>query len=52
MTRPPIRTLELSGTPEAIGHGHGKVFADEIRAYTKDRVQIVGSWIVVGWFNF
>ena len=48
MTRPPIRTLELSGTPEAIGHGHGKVFADEIRAYTKDRVQIVASGLWSG----
>ncbi|MAT62202.1 MAG: C45 family peptidase [Actinomycetota bacterium] len=48
MKRPPIRTLELSGTPESIGHEHGKTFADEIRAYTKDRIELVSSGLWSG----
>ena len=48
MKRPPIRTLELSGTPESIGHEHGKTFGDEIRAYTKDRIELVSSGLWSG----
>jgi isopenicillin-N N-acyltransferase-like protein len=44
--RPPLRILDAAGSPEAIGHQHGATFADEIRAYTDDRVGLVvaGSW--------
>lgn len=44
--RPPIRVLDVSGSPEAIGHAHGSAYADEIRVYTADRVALVasGSW--------
>jgi len=44
--RPPIRVLDVAGSPEAIGHAHGSAFADEIRVYTDDRVALVasGSW--------
>ena len=48
MKRPPIRILELSGSPESIGHEHGKTFADEIRAYTKDRIKLVSSGLWSG----
>jgi isopenicillin-N N-acyltransferase like protein len=46
MRRPPLRILDAAGSPEAIGHLHGATFADEIRAYTDDRVGLVasGSW--------
>lgn len=44
--RPPIRVLDVSGSPEAIGRAHGKAHADEIRVYTEDRVALVasGTW--------
>ncbi|BAN01995.1 C45 family autoproteolytic acyltransferase/hydolase [Ilumatobacter coccineus] len=46
MRRPPIRILDISGTPEEMGATHGAAFADEIRRYTRDRVALVaeGSW--------
>lgn len=46
MKRPPIRILDVAGSPEAIGHAHGSTYAAEIRAYTEDRVALVaaGSW--------
>jgi isopenicillin-N N-acyltransferase-like protein len=46
MRRPPIRVLDLAGTPEAIGDAHGRAHAEEIRAYTSERVALVcsGSW--------
>lgn len=46
MRRPPIRILDISGTPEAMGAAHGAAFADEIRLYTRDRVALVaaGAW--------
>lgn len=34
----PIRLLDLAGTPEELGRVHGRSYADEIRAYTDDRV--------------
>jgi len=44
--RPPIRVLDVAGSPAAMGHHHGTVYADEIRAYAEERVQLVmaGSW--------
>ncbi len=46
MKRPPIRILDITGSPEAMGHAHGQTHADEIRAYTDERVQLVmsGTW--------
>ncbi|MCY4176791.1 MAG: C45 family autoproteolytic acyltransferase/hydrolase [Acidimicrobiaceae bacterium] len=46
MSRPPIRQLELAGSPEAMGHAHGKAHADEIRRYAHDRIELVagGLW--------
>lgn len=46
MKRPPIRVLDLSGSPEAIGVAHGREYADEIRAYADERITLVtqGLW--------
>lgn len=46
MERPPIRILDLSGSPGAIGATHGSTHAGEIRAYTNARVELVmsGLW--------
>lgn len=43
MKRPPIRVLDLAGTPGEIGHRHGLTHADEIGAYTADRIALVGG---------
>ena len=43
MRRPPLRILDLVGSPEARGHAHGAAFADEIRTYTDERVRLAGS---------
>ena len=46
MQRPPIRHLDLAGSPEAMGDAHGRAHAEEIRRYARDRVDIVagGLW--------
>ena len=46
MQRPPIRHLDLSGSPEAMGDAHGRAHAAEIRQYARDRVHLVadGLW--------
>lgn len=46
MRRPSIRILDASGSAEAIGAAHGREFADEIRHYTRERVDLVaaGGW--------
>jgi isopenicillin-N N-acyltransferase like protein len=46
MRRPPIRVVELRGTPEAIGVGHGRAFAEEIRTYLGARIRLfeTGTW--------
>ncbi len=46
MQRPPIRILDLAGSPEQMGHTHGAAFAEEIRHYTNERVELVmsGLW--------
>ena len=48
MKRPPIRTLDLRGTPEQIGAAHGAAFAAEIREYAADRVALVASGLWSG----
>ena len=46
MRRPPIRILDVSGSPEQMGHQHGAAYAAEIRAYTDERIGLVvdGAW--------
>ena len=46
MKRPPIRVLDVAGTPEEMGHAHGAAFAEEIRHYTEERIELVmsGRW--------
>ncbi len=46
MRRPPIRVLDVGGTPAEMGRAHGAAYADEIRSYTEERVSLVmgGLW--------
>ncbi len=46
MQRPPIRHVDLAGSPEAMGDAHGRAHAEEIRHYADDRVELVaaGLW--------
>ena len=46
MRRPPIRQLDLAGSPEAMGDAHGRAHAAEIRQYAHERVELVaeGLW--------
>jgi isopenicillin-N N-acyltransferase-like protein len=46
MKRPPIRVLDVAGTPAEMGHRHGTAHAEEIRTYAGERVGLVmsGSW--------
>ena len=46
MRRPPIRHLDLAGSPEAMGDAHGRAHGEEIRQYARDRVDLVagGLW--------
>ena len=46
MRRPPIRILDAAGSPETLGAVHGASFAEEIRQYTRERVELVaaGAW--------
>lgn len=46
MRRPPIRILDVTGSPGTMGHIHGQTYADEIRSYTRERVELVaeGLW--------
>lgn len=46
MRRPPIRVLDAGGAPGDIGRAHGSAYAEEIRRYTRDRVELVatGLW--------
>ncbi len=48
MKRPPIRVLDVAGTPEAMGVTHGRAFAEEIRRYCDERVSLVGSGLWSG----
>ncbi len=40
MNGAPIRVLRLEGSPEQLGAGHGAAFAEEIRVYTRGRVEL------------
>ena len=44
--QPPIRILDLTGSPEAMGAAHGAAFAEEIQLYMHERVELVrsGRW--------
>ena len=46
MRRPPIRVLDAGGSSADIGRAHGQAYAEEIRGYTRDRVELVatGLW--------
>ncbi len=46
MRRPPIRQLDLAGSPEEMGNAHGRAHAAEIRHYAEHRVDLVagGLW--------
>ncbi len=46
MRRPPIRILDVAGSPEAMGVTHGRAYGAEIRHYTEERVALVagGLW--------
>ncbi|MDP6481399.1 MAG: C45 family autoproteolytic acyltransferase/hydrolase [Acidimicrobiales bacterium] len=43
MKRPPMRILDLSGSPGSMGHIHGEAHADEIRSYAEERVRLAGT---------
>ncbi len=46
MKRPPIRIVDLAGTPAEMGATHGRLYAEEIRKYANDRVDLAvsGLW--------
>lgn len=46
MSLGPIRLLEISGAPRAMGYAHGRAFARDIRHAAEDRVALVcdGQW--------
>ena len=46
LKRPPIRILDVSGTPSEMGATHGSVYGEEIRTYMNARVGLVmsGLW--------
>lgn len=48
MKRPPIRTIEAAGAPEAIGHAHGSAHAAEIQQYASERLALVTSGLWSG----
>lgn len=48
MSRPAIRILDAAGSPEQIGRAHGAAYAEEIRRYTHDRVELVASGLWSG----
>ena len=46
MRRPPLRVLDVAGSPGDMGAAHGRTHTDEIRAYATERLRIVasGAW--------
>ena len=46
MARGPISVLELAGRPRARGRAHGEAYAEQIRAYAAERLELVcqGQW--------
>ncbi len=43
MKLPPIRILDVSGSPEEMGHKHGSTYGEQIRHYAKERVGLASS---------
>lgn len=43
-----IRVLDLAGSPSQMGARHGELYADEIRIYTNERVDLVSSGLWSG----
>ena len=43
MKRPPIRVLDVVGSPAAMGYAHGRAHAEEIRTYAQDRLNLLSS---------
>ncbi|MEM7326585.1 MAG: C45 family peptidase [Actinomycetota bacterium] len=41
--QPPIRILDLAGSPSEMGAAHGAAYAEEIRTYTRERIDLVAS---------
>lgn len=48
MKRPPIRILDVAGSPSQIGATHGAAYAAEITQYMNDRVDLVSSGLWSG----
>lgn len=48
MKRPPIRVLDLAGSPVEVGRAHGGAYAAEIRHYAADRIDLVTSGLWSG----
>ncbi len=48
MKLPPIRVLDLRGSPEEMGHVHGSAYAEQIRQYTQERVELASSALWTG----
>ena len=46
MRRPPIRVLDVAGSPAEMGTAHGEAYAAEIRRYANERIDLVceGRW--------
>ncbi len=46
MKRPPIRVLDVAGSPEKMGQTHGFFHGPEIRSYAQERLELVtqGAW--------
>lgn len=46
MKRPPIRILDVAGSPADMGRAHGVAYGEEIRHYTEERIGLVmsGLW--------
>ena len=48
MKLPPIRVLDLVGSPEQMGHVHGSAYGEQIRQYTQERVELASSALWTG----
>lgn len=48
MKLPPIRVLDLAGSPEEMGHTHGSAYGEQIRQYTQERVELASSALWTG----
>lgn len=45
---PPIRILDLSGSPVEMGQQHGQALAEQIRSYTDERIELATSALWTG----